>query len=320
MPEAPEKEQIPVPEEPAAEKAEDEAVETPQPPEEKPPVYELREEKNPELEPVVPSRPAPAPRPTRMSEPQSAPAPEEPEEQEELTAPVSVRFDKNVERERKIASQVRRRRARPIIFVVVVCALLLLVASINRRINERDERGYEPLPLPTVPASELTPQPAASALPDPLPLDSPNAQPEASAAPVEHAYQLFVEDVSWSEARARCLQMGGHLVVISDEEEFRKITALAEQYNSPYIWVGCARVNGVLSWENDEAVVFYPWGTGEPSYRDGYDGVSEDYVLLWKLNGAWVYNDSRNDPVGDYPQAYRGKIAYICEYDDGIIP
>ena len=42
-------------------------------------------------------------------------------------------------------------------------------------------------------------------------------------------------------------------------------------------------------------------------------------MLLWKQNGAWVYNDSRNDPVGDYPGAYSGRIAYVCEYDDGII-
>ena len=47
---------------------------------------------------------------------------------------------------------------------------------------------------------------------------------------------------------------------------------------------------------------------------DSYDGVYEDYVMLWNNNG-WFYNDSRNDPVADYPGAYSGKIAYVCEFE-----
>ena len=38
--------------------------------------------------------------------------------------------------------------------------------------------------------------------------------------------------------------------------------------------------------------------------------------MLWKRKGSWIYNDSRNDPVADYPTAYSGKIGFICEYED----
>ena len=71
----------------------------------------------------------------------------------------------------------------------------------------------------------------------------------------------------------------------------------------------------MLSWLTDEAVSYYPWDEGEPSYQDGYDGTAEDYLLLWYHNGRWVYNDSRNDPVGDYPAAYSGRVGYVCEFD-----
>ncbi|MBQ6465939.1 MAG: hypothetical protein IJJ43_06700 [Oscillospiraceae bacterium] len=322
--EAPAEEKAPVEEAPAEEEpAEEEAPAETR--EEKPPVVELREEKHPELEPVVLSRepiPAPASEPAREIRLEDKPVfqSREADEPEEELPPVTVRFDKNVERERKIAAKVKRRRLRPIVFAVVFCALLLAVAFITRFLDSRDSQELAPMALPTPPSSELAP-PAENTLPsEPVEVQIVQSPEETAApAPAEHAYQLFVEDVSWMEARARCLAKGGHLVVISDEEEFRKIVSLAENNGASMIWVGCARVNGVLSWENDENVVYYPWGTGEPSYFDDWDGEQEDYVLLWKQNGAWVYNDSRNDPVGDYPGAYSGRIAYVCEYDDGII-
>ena len=72
---------------------------------------------------------------------------------------------------------------------------------------------------------------------------------------------------------------------------------------------------GRSAFENNETVTFYAWGPGEPSRFDAGDNVAEDYLLLWRLNGAWVYNDSRNDPVHDYPGMYSGQIGYVCEFD-----
>lgn len=59
---------------------------------------------------------------------------------------------------------------------------------------------------------------------------------------------------------------------------------------------------------------FYAWDQGEPSYEDAYDGAAEDYLMLWNHNG-WVYNDSRNDPVADYPDWYSGTIGFVCEIE-----
>ena len=309
----------PAGEAPAEELPAEEAPEEAAPAEEKPPVVELREEKNPELAPVVLSRETEEVTGvfTPKEEPIFKPAYEEPIEieiPEEIMNPVTVRFDKNVERERKLASQVRQRRLRPIVFALVLCALLVTVAVITRLTNDRENRELEPLPLPTPMAPEET-VPAAPA----APVEVEIVQPPEETAPVEHAYEYVQADVSWTEAQARCRERGGHLAVISSEEEFRRIVGLVESYGATNVWVGCRRVNGVLVWENDEQVEYYPWGTGEPSLRDDYDGADEDYLLLWLQNGAWVYNDSRNDPVGDYPYAYSGRIGYVCEFDDGVI-
>ncbi len=311
--EAPAEPETPVEEAPAAEPVVEEAPAA----EETTPVVELVEEKNPELEPVVLSRPAEEPQEafTPKVEPVFEPEIEIPEE---IMNPVTVKFDKNVERERKLAAQVKRRRLRPVAFALVLCALLVIVAVIARMTEDRDARLLEPIPLPTPMAPDESAAPEVGQ--GSVDIEIVQQPPEETPAPVvEHAYELFTEDVSWTEARARCIAKGGHLVVISSEEEFRKVVGLAESQGATIVWIGCHRINGVLVWENDEVVDYYRWGTGEPSLHDDYDGADEDYLMLWLINGAWVYNDSREDPLADYPAAYRGKISYICEYDDGVI-
>ena len=136
-----------------------------------------------------------------------------------------------------------------------------------------------------------------------------------SQAPRQHTYQFFKDDVSWTQAQQACRDLGGYLAVVSSEEELQSIISLAQQNGIEKVWLGCHRENGELVWENGETVTFYVWGNGEPSLYDSGDRVAEDYLLLWRFNGAWVYNDSRNDPVSDYPGMYSGQIGYVCEFD-----
>ena len=132
----------------------------------------------------------------------------------------------------------------------------------------------------------------------------------------ESLYQAFRDDVSWTEAQEECRRMGGHLVVISTEEEFNKVVQMAEELELNVVWIGCHRENDQLIWETDDPIEFAPWGYGEPSGYDSGDGVAEDYVMLWKLNGVWQYNDSRNNPIEEYPAFYSGKMGYVLESGD----
>ena len=258
-------------------------------PEERPapelPVVQLREEKNPELEPVVPKRPI-------------TPA---------------VQYGKSMERERKIAEKVKRRRRRPVVFVMMLCALLIIAAiTVNAINNDKEQAQNPPAEASKTPEVVDIPPEQLPAEESPAPVES--EAPAEPEQPKESSYQLFIEDVSWTEARDRCVEKGGHLVVISDEAELQKVIDLAKSYGVNMLWIGCHRVDGTLVWETDDQVSVYPWDAGEPSYMDSYDGVYEDYVMLWNNNG-WFYNDSRNDPVADYPGAYSGKVAYVCEFE-----
>ena len=270
----------PKPEAPAAESS------TPEPTDEKEkPIVILTEEKNPELEPVVLNR---------------------------FTPP---QYQNSTERERKIASKVRRRRRRPLVIILIVCALLLAAAAIYDHIQLRQlqEQLNQPQTTPEITEPEappVEPTPAVEETLQPVVEET----PAPSEAPKESRYELIVSDVSWITARDSAINAGGHLVVINDEAEYRRVLELAQEYSVSYIWIGCRRVEGAMTWVENANVDYWPWQPGEPSYVDG--DVPEDYLMLSYVNGNWGYNDNRNDPAGDYPAFYSGRVAYIIEFDN----
>ena len=267
----------------SAENDEDMTI-APEMPKEKPadehiPIPILVEEQNPELEPVVP---------------------------EKVTRSDGVRYDRRIEQEHRIKAEVQKRRRRPVLFILILCTLVILAALIFNELNGDSGIGLpsallsDPTPTPTLPVI-ITPQLTPTPEPTPTPVE---AQPQKSV------YTLYYEDVSWQTAQQRCIEMGGHLVTIADEDEFNEIASLANDKGATYIWIGCHRSDGTLIWENGESVDYYRWDYNEPSYYDG--NIQEDYVMLWNHNGAWCYNDSRSDLLEESYE-YSGKIAFICE-------
>ena len=251
------------------------------------------------------------------------------------------------ERERKIAAEVRRRKTRPALIILIVCAFIVVGAILFNALRDDLPASFEGIinthanvdnpaiePTPDVPEATLPPD---IVIPTPEAEEAVNAgtikveepggiiimsgtedqqqgQSPEQAAPVGTYYQLFIEDVSWQEARQRCLDKGGWLATVSNEDELEDVIMIAAEGGVDKVWLGCHRENNVLVWENNEQIDFYNWGNGEPSYVDGGDNVTEDCLLLWRFNNKWVYNDSRNNPVADYPAMYSGQIGYICEF------
>ena len=102
--------------------------------------------------------------------------------------------------------------------------------------------------------------------------------------------------------------------VTADEDGFRKdVLDLVREYDVSYVWLGCRRVDGAMTWVESAEVDYWPWLEGEPSFVDGE--VAEDYLMLCNFSGVWGYNDNRNDPAKDYPVYYSGRIAYVIEFE-----
>ena len=253
------------------------------------PIPILTEEKNPVLAPVVPRS---APR--RQTQ--------------------TVKYSDDPVRSEKIGQEVQKRRKRPVLVVLLLCVLLLGAAAGARYILQEMNRPDESIgtmsvntPTPGDNAPQLGENGTGSIvtpLPDPL----------IGTGGVR--YEVFVDDADWITAKAKAEEMGGHLVVITSPKELENVAAAIGYAGLARAWIGCHRVDGQYVWETDEYISYYPWDEGEPSEVDGYDGAPEDFIMLWNHNG-WCYNDSRENPAGDFPDYYAGSIGFVVEFGVG---
>ncbi len=143
-----------------------------------------------------------------------------------------------------------------------------------------------------------------------------------------HRYELVIEDLTWSEADAACRKKGGYLATITSFEEWDRITEqiAAEEKNNITFFVGAKDI----SWLEPGIEGGYPmlalynalfqfWLEGEPSYRglreDGVE-VKEEYVVLFYRNSdkSYYLNDVPDDILAAAP-SYKGKVGYICEFN-----
>ena len=256
------------------------------------------EEDEPELEPVSPLR-------------------------RELKTPAVQYATRNIERERKIAEEVKKRRRRPLAVILVLCAVLVMVAIVMNAMLKDFQQAKNIPDNPINPVMSVDPY--ASTMPPVAPEEGQGIpvaneepvvltpEPTVEPTPVPHSYEVVKADVSWTQAQQAANAKGGHLVVINDAEEFNKIIYEAELAGITRVWIGCHRVNGVETWEQENSGYAIPWAKGEPTYVDVNDQVSEDYVMLWNNNG-WACNDNRDDPCKDYPAFYSGTMGYVIEY------
>lgn len=149
--------------------------------------------------------------------------------------------------------------------------------------------------------------------------------------PHDPGYQLFVEDISWEQAKIKCSKMGGHLATITSEEEQQVIDDFliaTELYMNDKgvtrIWIGGTDLEeGEFTWITGEDGqfslpsddIYTNWAVGEPSRLDQSSDILENYVLLFyhKTDKCFYWNDAPVDISFWYGD--RKNIAYLCEWD-----
>ncbi|MBS0205276.1 MAG: C-type lectin domain-containing protein [Planctomycetes bacterium] len=112
-----------------------------------------------------------------------------------------------------------------------------------------------------------------------------------------HVYALIKEQAPWHVARLRCEEMGGHLVIIDNQQEMEHIDRMCGTTNA---WLGASNEDGANDWKWVDGVRLPP--------------------------GTWVIDDYKTEPgtasalthwynrrFEDYPIGNR--IPYICEWD-----
>ena len=224
----------------------------------------------------------------------------------------TVDEDMDVQEFRK--PKIKRRWFLPVLAAVVIIAVIILAFKGCSKDKPEDDFVFEDEPGVTEPAAPVSPDPVT----DPEVQTSPEpTEPEPSEPPKEPSYTIFMDDVTWEEARDSCLQMGGTLASVDSQEELDAIIAMAAEKGAQFVWLGSYRGSDGMWYDlNGDTLSFAVWDAGEPSAIDA-DGTREDYLLLWyrPALGSWTYNDMRNDPISVLPATYSGKVAYVCMFE-----
>ena len=124
-------------------------------------------------------------------------------------------------------------------------------------------------------------------------------------------YEIVLQRMTWSEAETYCEERGGHLAVITSQEEYDTVIMKASQYNVPVLWVGGSRSGDGFSWTTGEPFSFSAWAAGEPNN----DGGSENRIGLMQVKGSWAMYDMPED-VSAYYSA--DKVGFIMEIETEV--
>jgi len=143
-------------------------------------------------------------------------------------------------------------------------------------------------------------------------------------------YKVFLEDVSWHEAKARCEEMGGYLACVTTKMESRFVIGLGD---GKTLWLGAtdeAR-EGAWVWVNGDDFSYDEWAGNQPNAGSDV----EDYLAtrtfdfskaLHKLAKAGIprafgpkefppqWHDAREDKPwrNMWPTDVRG---FVCEWE-----
>ncbi len=193
-----------------------------------------------------------------------------------------------------------------VVLVVLIAGALVLLL--------RDQGQRSPGLVNGTPDAVISNIPTATPVITATPTMEATDTPEPTAVPEGPRFVAYREDVSWSEAQARCEELGGRLAMPITQDELEEIIQVCEQAGLQKVWLGAHRQEDD-SWisTSGDMVMFFFWGDNEPSFVDAGDGAAEDYMMLWYYDGQWSGNDSREDPLEDYYWAYAGQIGFVCQ-------
>lgn len=135
----------------------------------------------------------------------------------------------------------------------------------------------------------------------------------------DHTYQYFEGGISWYDAKKKCEEMGGYLLVVSSEEEQKAINIYVEELEQlgkvtkQNIWLGSTIENNVLDWVAEKENTFTNWAQGEPNNVFGMQDCVMMYTSL-SVNGSLGYWNDENGNGRNWDGFTVDKFGYICEW------
>lgn len=127
-----------------------------------------------------------------------------------------------------------------------------------------------------------------------------------------HSYYVFSDICkSWEEAKLYCESLGGHLAVINNVKENKRVYEIMKEfgYSNAYFGFSDAEAEGKWKWVTEDTVTYTNWSSGEPNNKS----KKEDYAMFYYKSPKYKWNDSNfgKGKKNNYP-------AFICEWDTTV--
>ena len=144
-----------------------------------------------------------------------------------------------------------------------------------------------------------------------------------------HKYEIFIENLSWDEAKNSCIEKGGYLAVINSEEESRRLHDYIVKSNltEHALYIGCKNIywslkNGTNQEYTSGNIFINSLNYDYMDITGGNPKSDEmDYGMVYIRNDGQSLNNNLMDiflgpaNLAEYNPKMSGKIGYICEYD-----
>ena len=126
-------------------------------------------------------------------------------------------------------------------------------------------------------------------------------EPVASATYLNNSYKMFDTTMTWTDAKAYCELLGGHLACISSTEEDNVVYDMIKASKLDTCWIGGVRNGNSFEWIDKSKFEYTHWAQSQPDNANN----AEDYMEIRIASGEW--NDNRNTACS----------GFICEFENG---
>jgi len=129
-----------------------------------------------------------------------------------------------------------------------------------------------------------------------------------------HTYQVLDYAVTWSEAKEKCEELGGHLVTINSAAENEFLVELSKESIKRNLWIGAKTDGSQYYWITGESFSYTNWEDNEPNNVDDYQYTAMMYTYRGRYTeGKW--NDE-NENGRDWSGYYLTDFGFICEWEE----
>ncbi|KAM6999931.1 type-2 ice-structuring protein-like [Tautogolabrus adspersus] len=112
---------------------------------------------------------------------------------------------------------------------------------------------------------------------------------------IGHRYFFYVaHSMTWHQAEANCVHLGGHLASVHSHWEYAQITALIifKSHKNPEVWIGGSdqHQEGVWRWTDGTCFNYTNWCRGEPNNACNQDCLQMNYSANRCCDDRWCHH------------------------------